>query len=157
MLGYCLATHLQPLIGLSRVSIVWFASSSMKLCHVALVHCCCVAVGIETLGGKYELHDLVQLDANTAGVIIAIEKEVARVLTNNSTPTQPDVRICRVGFASCPWLVGYEWCTARLPVQKPAALHHGLGDGPSHVAMQALAAAYLLLAVQGLYSWVGAL
>jgi transcription elongation factor len=27
--------------------------------------------GTETLGGKYELHDLVQLDANTAGVTVA--------------------------------------------------------------------------------------
>lgn len=52
--------------------------------------------GIETLGGKYELHDLVQIDANTAGVIIGIEKDVARVLTNSSTMQNADIRMCRV-------------------------------------------------------------
>ncbi|KAF8065846.1 SPT5 [Scenedesmus sp. PABB004] len=51
--------------------------------------------GIESLGGKYELHDLVALDANTAGVIIAIDKDTARVLTNASTPAKQDVRLCR--------------------------------------------------------------
>jgi transcription elongation factor SPT5 len=53
--------------------------------------------GIETLGGKYELHDLVQLDANTAGVIIGIDKDYARVLSNQSTVAKPDVRMCKVG------------------------------------------------------------
>jgi hypothetical protein len=53
--------------------------------------------GTETLGGKYELHDLVQLDANTAGVIIGIDKDYARVLTNQSTIAKPDVRMCKVG------------------------------------------------------------
>lgn len=48
------------------------------------------------LGGKYELHDLVQLDANTAGVIIGIDKDYARVLTNSSTIAKPDVRMCKV-------------------------------------------------------------
>jgi transcription elongation factor SPT5 len=52
--------------------------------------------GIETLGGKYELHDLVQLDANTAGVIIGIDKDYARVLSNQSTVAKPDVRMCKV-------------------------------------------------------------
>lgn len=65
---------------------------------------CFVPAGIETLGGKYSLHDLVQLDASTAGVIIGIEKDIARVLTNHSTPQQPDVRLCKVsiqGMQAC--------------------------------------------------------
>lgn len=53
------------------------------------------STGIEVLGGKYELHDLVQLDANTAGVIIGIDKDYARVLTNSSTIAKPDVRMCK--------------------------------------------------------------
>lgn len=59
----------------------------------------CYAVlcsGVETLGGKYELHDLVQLDAHTAGVIVGIDKDTARVLTNQSTLQKNDIRLCRV-------------------------------------------------------------
>jgi transcription elongation factor len=52
--------------------------------------------GVETLGGKYELHDLVQLDAHTAGVIVGIDKDTARVLTNQSTLQNNDIRLCRV-------------------------------------------------------------
>lgn len=53
--------------------------------------------GVETLGGKYELHDLVQLDAHTAGVIVGIDKDTARVLTNQSTLQKTDIRLCKVG------------------------------------------------------------
>ncbi len=58
--------------------------------------------GIETLGGKYELHDLVQLDAHTAGVIIAIEADSARVLTSASTAARQDVRLCKV------WIIAVD-------------------------------------------------
>lgn len=37
-----------------------------------------VASGIEMLG-EYQLHDLVQINQNTAGVIVKIEKDAARV------------------------------------------------------------------------------
>ena len=55
-----------------------------------------VCAGVESLGGKYELHDLVQLDAHTAGVIVGIDKDTARVLTNQSTLKTNDIRLCRV-------------------------------------------------------------
>jgi hypothetical protein len=48
------------------------------------------------MGDKYALHDLVQLDASTAGVIIAVERGAARVLTNQGSATAPDVRVCKV-------------------------------------------------------------
>jgi len=66
------------------------------LCCAVL--CCAVLCcpGVETLGGKYELHDLVQLDAHTAGVIVGIDKDTARVLTNQSTLQKNDIRLCRV-------------------------------------------------------------
>ncbi|EFJ43471.1 hypothetical protein VOLCADRAFT_106802 [Volvox carteri f. nagariensis] len=54
-----------------------------------------VAAGIEMLG-EYQLHDLVQINQNTAGVVVKIEKDAARVLTNNGTPEQPDVRLYRL-------------------------------------------------------------
>ncbi|KXZ44189.1 hypothetical protein GPECTOR_71g550 [Gonium pectorale] len=54
-----------------------------------------VASGIEMLG-EYQLHDLVQLNQGTAGVVVKIEKDAARVLTNNGNPDQPDVRLCRL-------------------------------------------------------------
>ncbi|KAG1676522.1 hypothetical protein FOA52_000065 [Chlamydomonas sp. UWO 241] len=50
--------------------------------------------GVETLG-EYQLHDLVQLDQTTAGVIIKIERATARVLTSESTLEIPDVRAVR--------------------------------------------------------------
>lgn len=63
--------------------------------------------GVETLGGKYELHDLVQLDAHTAGVIVGIDKDTARVLTNQSTLQKNDIRLCRVSGSAvhCGWTV----------------------------------------------------
>jgi transcription elongation factor len=65
--------------------------------HIVL--CCAVLCsGVETLGGKYELHDLVQLDAHTAGVIVGIDKDTARVLTNQSTLQKNDIRLCRVSI-----------------------------------------------------------
>ncbi|KAI8472989.1 MAG: hypothetical protein J3K34DRAFT_519351 [Monoraphidium minutum] len=54
------------------------------------------APGLEVLGDKYQLHDLVQLDANTAGVIVSVERGAARVLTNHGTAAAPDVRVCKV-------------------------------------------------------------
>lgn len=36
------------------------------------------------------------LDANTAGVIVGIDKDTARVLTNQSTLQKNDIRLCRV-------------------------------------------------------------
>jgi transcription elongation factor SPT5 len=50
--------------------------------------------GVEVLG-SYNLHDLVQLDNNTAGVIFKIEREAARVLTSNGTLERPEIRVCR--------------------------------------------------------------
>eukprot|EP00798_Chlamydomonas_sp_ICE-L_P024641 gene24641-10264_t len=53
------------------------------------------STGIEVLG-SYQLHDLVQLDQTTAGVIIRIDKDAARVLTGNGSLEQPELRICRL-------------------------------------------------------------
>jgi hypothetical protein len=39
---------------------------------------------------------LVQLDAHTAGVIVGIDKDTARVLTNQSTLQKNDIRYCKV-------------------------------------------------------------
>jgi hypothetical protein len=63
--------------------------------------CCCllhtyISAGVETLGGKYELHDLVQLDTHTAGIIVGINNDTARVLTNQSTLQKNEFRMCRV-------------------------------------------------------------
>ncbi len=44
----------------------------------------------------YELHDLVSLDNQTFGVIVGVEKEACRVLTNQGRPEKPDVRVCRL-------------------------------------------------------------
>jgi len=40
----------------------------------------------------YKLHDFVMVDAQTAGVVIQIDAETCRVLTNGGTPNEPDVR-----------------------------------------------------------------
>ena len=100
-------------------------------CACGVLLCVCMS-GVETLGGKYELHDLVQLDAHTAGVIISIDKDTARVLTNQSTLQKNDVRLCRVserpeGLGVLPLLLpagrlllhaaGCVWLT-RLPFQR---------------------------------------
>lgn len=45
--------------------------------------------------GEYELHNLVVLDQTTVGVIVAIEADSARVLTNQGAGTTPDVRVCK--------------------------------------------------------------
>lgn len=68
--------------------------------------------GVETLGGKYELHDLVQLDAHTAGVIVGIDKDTARVLTNQSTLQKNDIRLCKVSTDLCWALVFKQSSTA---------------------------------------------
>lgn len=74
-----------------------FTVGCAVLCCAAL---CLHHAGVETLGGKYELHDLVQLDAHTAGVIVGIDKDTARVLTNQSTLQKNDIRLCRVSVGS---------------------------------------------------------
>ena len=40
--------------------------------------------GIESLGG-YQLHDLVQIDATTCGVIVKIDRDVAKVRGSSNT------------------------------------------------------------------------
>eukprot|EP00884_Botryococcus_braunii_P016048 jgi/Botrbrau1/3126/Bobra.0070s0099.1 len=45
--------------------------------------------------GEYELHNLVVLDQTTVGVIVAIEADSARVLTNQGGGTTPSVRVCK--------------------------------------------------------------
>lgn len=81
----------------SATSATW-CSLYRSHCGVVLLLLCCVSrtSGVETLGGKYELHDLVQLDAHTAGVIVGIDKDTARVLTNQSTLQKNDIRYCKV-------------------------------------------------------------
>ncbi|KAL6761443.1 global transcription factor [Haematococcus lacustris] len=59
-----------------------------------LTRCDGVDVGVQRLG-EHQLHDLVQLDQNTAGVIIGIQRDAARVLTTSSTPEQLDIRVVR--------------------------------------------------------------
>ncbi|KAK9811747.1 hypothetical protein WJX72_009461 [[Myrmecia] bisecta] len=51
--------------------------------------------GLDTFG-QYELHDLVVLDQQTAGIIVAVDKDTCRVLTNQGTPEKPDIRLCRL-------------------------------------------------------------
>jgi transcription elongation factor SPT5 len=46
--------------------------------------------------GDYDLFDLVVLDSQTVGVIVGIEKDTCRVLTNAGDPGKPDVRVCRL-------------------------------------------------------------
>lgn len=54
-----------------------------------------VAATIDSIG-DYELFDLVVLDAQTVGVIIGVDKDSCRVLTNQGRPDSPDIRICRL-------------------------------------------------------------
>jgi transcription elongation factor SPT5 len=54
-----------------------------------------VATTIDSIG-DYELFDLVVLDAQTVGVIIGVDKDSCKVLTNQGRPDSPDVRICRL-------------------------------------------------------------
>lgn len=56
----------------------------------------CLLSPTQVLGDKYQLHDLVQLDANTAGVIIAVERGGAKVLTNQGSAIAPEVRVVKV-------------------------------------------------------------
>ncbi len=46
--------------------------------------------------GDYDLFDLVVLDSQTVGVIVGVEKDTCRVLTNAGDPGKPDVRVCRL-------------------------------------------------------------
>ena len=54
-----------------------------------------VATTIDSIG-DYELFDLVVLDAQTVGVLVGVDKDSCRVLTNQGRPDAPDVRICRL-------------------------------------------------------------
>ncbi len=54
-----------------------------------------VATTIDSIG-DYELFDLVVLDAQTVGVIVGVDKDSCRVLTNQGRPDAPDIRICRL-------------------------------------------------------------
>ena len=54
-----------------------------------------VATTLDTIG-DYELFDLVVLDAQTVGVIVGVDKDSCKVLTNQGRPDAPDVRICRL-------------------------------------------------------------
>ncbi|GAB4821977.1 hypothetical protein N2152v2_009023 [Parachlorella kessleri] len=60
-----------------------------------LTEAAAMASSADTLAG-YELHDLVALDNQTFGVIVGVEKEACRVLTNQGRPEKPDVRVCRL-------------------------------------------------------------
>ncbi|KAK2076003.1 hypothetical protein QBZ16_001339 [Prototheca wickerhamii] len=55
-----------------------------------------VAAGAQDALGPYELHDLVALDAATVGVIVGVDRDACRVLTNQGRPEKPDVRVCRL-------------------------------------------------------------
>lgn len=46
--------------------------------------------------GDYDLFDLVVLDPQTVGVIVGVDKDSCRVLTNQGRPEAPDIRICRL-------------------------------------------------------------
>lgn len=46
--------------------------------------------------GDYDLFDLVLLDSSTVGVIVNVEKDSCKVLTNQGRPEKPNVRICRL-------------------------------------------------------------
>ena len=62
--------------------------AGLVTCRRALLRPCRLA--------GYELHDLVALDNQTFGVIVGVEKEACRVLTNQGRPEKPDVRVCRL-------------------------------------------------------------
>ena len=47
-------------------------------------------------GGAYQVHDLVQLDADTFGVVISAQRDSLQVLTSKGEFDQPDVRTVRV-------------------------------------------------------------
>ncbi|PRW59844.1 transcription elongation factor SPT5-like protein 1 [Chlorella sorokiniana] len=53
------------------------------------------ASSADSLGG-YEMHDLVVLDNTTVGVIVNVEQDALRVLTNQGRPDKPDIRVCRL-------------------------------------------------------------
>ncbi|KAL4420140.1 hypothetical protein ABPG77_010356 [Micractinium sp. CCAP 211/92] len=53
------------------------------------------ASAVDSLGG-YEMHDLVVLDNATVGVVVNVEADALRVLTNQGRPDKPDIRVCRL-------------------------------------------------------------
>eukprot|EP00854_Cymbomonas_tetramitiformis_P009613 gene9613-11391_t len=67
----------------------------IKVFTYDLVECLEESTGNTTFG-QFELFDLVALDAATVGVIIKVDREACRVLTNNSLADRPDVRVCRL-------------------------------------------------------------
>lgn len=60
-----------------------------------LVEAVAVASSIDSIG-EYDLFDFVALDASTVGVIVGVDKDSCRVLTNQGRPDRPDIRICRL-------------------------------------------------------------
>ena len=56
------------------------------------------SMGVDLLGGQYQLHDFVQLDEKTVGIVLEVKSSTAAlVLTNQGTTDQPDIRTCKVG------------------------------------------------------------
>lgn len=60
-----------------------------------LVQAVAVASSIDSIG-EYDLFDFVALDASTVGVIVGVDKDSCRVLTNQGRPERADIRICRL-------------------------------------------------------------
>ena len=55
------------------------------------------AASAEDSFGEYTLFDLVQLtDSQVAGLIVGIEKDMARVLSTRSRPDKQDIRLCKL-------------------------------------------------------------
>lgn len=54
-----------------------------------------VASSIDSIG-SYDLFDFVALDPTTVGVIVGVDKDSCRVLTNQGRPDKPDIRTCRL-------------------------------------------------------------
>jgi transcription elongation factor len=65
-------------------------------------------MGVDLLGGQYQLHDFVQLDEKTVGLVLEVRSSTAAlVLTNQGTGDQADIRTCKVGcWEQAAWLDG---------------------------------------------------
>jgi transcription elongation factor SPT5 len=68
----------------------------MKVFLRDLMDCTEVTHGMTKFGDMYNLLDLVQLDDMSTGVIVSVEKEACRVLTNKTTGFGQEVRTCRL-------------------------------------------------------------
>ena len=60
-----------------------------------LVDCAGISHGLTKFGDKYNLLDLVVLDDNANGVIVGVERDSCRVLTNKAAQHGTEVRVCR--------------------------------------------------------------